>query len=89
MAAHRDAIMSIVTYQEHQRSQAILALLEAGLHQGPDWVLAVTAGGRGARPGGTHGQLLAGDNEAELFTLLRLASFVSFGIITRTKSGPS
>lgn len=38
-----DAIMSAMVHQEHQRSDAILAFLEAGLHQPLDRALAVTA----------------------------------------------
>jgi hypothetical protein len=49
MGPHQDAIMSIVAYQEHQRSQAILAFLGAGLHQPPDRALAVTALGSARR----------------------------------------
>jgi hypothetical protein len=49
MRPHRDAIMSIVAYQEHQRSRAILAFLGAGLQQPPDRALAVTALGSASR----------------------------------------
>ena len=60
--------MSVVAYQEHQRSQAVLVLLGAGLRQPclPDRALAVTA-------------LLTHVARVSAWWLLPLAAFAALG----------